>query len=93
MEVQDNGDILYNIVAIYNQGTNVIFSADGLSTIDYSAWYNSAIPFASLRVELAKTLLAPPDMVIITSNIEDRSNHYFSLPFNYSLRRTIITET
>lgn len=92
LDVQENGDIIYNIAAIYNQGANIIFSADGLSPIDDQDWYNRAIPFASLRVELAKSLLAPPDMVIITSNIEDQGNHYFALPLNYSLRRGMITE-
>ncbi len=90
-DARENGDIIYNIVAIYNQGTNIIFSGDGLSVID-EQWYNGAIPFASLRVELAKSLLAPPDMVIITSNIEDKSNHYFSVPINYSFRRGMIME-
>lgn len=91
LDVQENGDILYNVVAIYNQGANIIFSADGLAPIDDQDWYTSAVPFASLRVELAKTLLSPPDMLIITSNIEDKSNHYFSLPSNYSLRRGMVT--
>ena len=92
LEIKENGDILYNITAVYNQGTNVIFSADGLSPIDRQDWYSSAIPFAALRIELAKSLLAPPDMIILTSNIEDKSNHYFALPFNYSLRRGMIIE-
>lgn len=88
-DIQENGDIIYNIVAVYNQGINIMFSADGLSKID-EQWYAGAVPFASLRVELAKSLLAPPDMVIITSNIEDKSNHYFSVPINYSFRRGMI---
>ncbi|MBR6644831.1 MAG: caspase family protein [Clostridia bacterium] len=92
IEVHDNGDILYSVVAIYNQGANIIFSADGLSLIDQE-WYANAVPFASLRVELAKKLLAPPDMVIITSNIEDKGNHYFSMPFNYSFRRGMLIDT
>ena len=68
-----------------------MFSADGLSEID-EEWYTGAIPFASLRVEIAKCLLAPHDMVIITSNIEDQSNHYFCLPFNYSFRRGMVIQ-
>lgn len=91
-DVQENGDILYNVVAIYSHGTNIIFSADGLSPIGDEEWYNKAVPFASLRVELAKSLLAPPDMVMITSNIEDKSNHYFLLPLDYSLRRGMLAE-
>lgn len=91
-EVHENGDILYNVVAIYNQGANIIFSADGLSLINQE-WYTNSVPFASLRVELSKKLVAPPDMVIITSNIEDKGNHYFSMPADYSFRRGILIET
>lgn len=91
-DLRDNGDIIYNVLVIYNQGVNIIFSADGLSVINQE-WYTNAVPFASLRIELAKKLLAPPDMVIITSNIEDKSNHYFSMPFNYSFRRGMLTES
>lgn len=89
---QDNGDIIYQVVAIYNQGANIIYSADGLSLISQE-WYTNAVPFASLRVNLAKSLLAPPDMVILTSNIEDKNNHYFAMPYNYSFRRGLLTET
>lgn len=91
-EAQENGGILYNVVAIYNQGANIVFSADSLSLIN-PEWYTSSVPFASLRVELAKKLLTPPDMVIITSNIEDKGNHYFSMPADYSFRRGILIET
>lgn len=92
VETHENGDIVYSVVAVYNQGINIIFSADGFSTIGDANWYYSAVPFASLRVELARSLLAPPDMVIITANVEDKSNHYFSLPHNYSFRRGMLTE-
>ena len=43
--------------------------------------------------QLSKALLAPPDMVVITANIEDKGNHYFSMPINYSFRRGMLTET
>ena len=90
INVEDNGDVIYRVTAIYNQGTNIIFSVDGFSTIDDETWWDHAVSFPSLCVKLAESLLAPPDMVIITSNIEDKSNHYFSLPFSYSLRREIL---
>ncbi len=92
IEVEENGDILYNVVSVYSQGANILFSADGLSLIN-EEWHGNAVPFASLRVELAKNLLAPPDMVIITSNIEDKSNHYFSMPYSFSFRRGFLTNT
>ncbi len=90
-EVKANGDTVYNIEAIYSQGTNVIFSADGRSPFN-EVWFSRAVPFTTLCIEIAKSLLAPPDMVLITSNIEDRSDHYFSVPFNYSLRRGMVYE-
>jgi len=91
LETQENGDIIYNVTMVYNQGENIIFSADGLSEIN-EQWYSPAITFAALRVELAKRLLAPPDMLIITSNIEDKNNHYFCMPINYSFRRGKLIE-
>ena len=88
-EVKESGEILYTVVAIYNQGANIMFSSDGLSLVD-EEWYSTFMPFSSIRIELAKSLLAPPDMLMITSNIDDSSNHYFAMPYNYSFRRGML---
>ena len=88
---EENGDIIYKIIAVYNQGRNIMFSADGCSEFDYQ-WYEGSVPLSSLRVELSKGLLAPPDMVVITSDIEDKNNHYFLVPINYSFRREKSTD-
>ncbi len=93
LETRDNGDIIYSIQAIYNQGINVLYSADGTAEIgdEDFIYYRSACNLSSLRVELSKALVAPPDMTIITIDTEDSQNHYFELPPSFSLRKSKVT--
>lgn len=93
-ETKDNGDIIYSIRAIYNQGINVLYSTDGTAEIgdEDFMYYNNACNLSSLRIELSKALVAPPDMTIITIDAEDSQNHYFALPPSFSLRKSRVTD-
>lgn len=94
LETKENGDIIYFVCSIYYQGINILYSADGTEDINIESYsyYYKASNLSTLRTEIAKTLVAPPDMLIVTSNIEDTNNHYFSLPLSYSFRKSKVTE-
>jgi len=84
----ESGDIFFFIRSVCYQGKNVLFSADGSNEISddnffYSGYYNKL----ALRTELAKKLVAPPDMLVLTINIDDKPNHYYAMPFDCSLRK------
>lgn len=94
LETKENGDIIYYIRSIYYQGINILYSADGTYDITIESYYyfRKASNLATLRTEIARTLVAPPDMLIVTLNIEDTNNHYFALPFSYSFRKSKLVE-
>lgn len=94
LESKENGDIIYYIRSIYYQGINILYSADGTHDINIESYYyfRNASNLATLRTEIARTLVAPPDMLIVTLNIEDTNNHYFALPFSYSFRKSKLVE-
>lgn len=92
-DTMENGDIIYYVESIYNQGSNILLSGDGTYNIDANSdWYSNAVSLSELRVILARKLLAPPDMILLTSSIDEKNNHYFALPISYSLRRKKIIE-
>ena len=71
-----------------------MYSTDGTAEIgdEDFMYYNNACNLSSLRIELSKALVAPPDMTIITIDAEDSQNHYFALPPNFSLRKSRVTD-
>ncbi len=93
IETKENGDVIHVIKAIYYQGVNVLYSADGKYEItEMEDFLSSAYNFSSLKTELAKYLMAPPDMIMITIDVDDRPNHYFCLPLSFSLRKSQVVE-
>ena len=81
-------------MSIFFQGHNILFTADGTSEIDDDSFmWNFAEPQSSLVVDLAKSLAAPPDMIVVTSEPKWESNHYYKLPIQFSLRKYKIIDT
>ena len=79
-----DGDTIFSIISVFHSGTNILFNSSGFSGFEQDDYmYSSAKHLSSLRIELARGLVAPPDMLIITSDVEDSSNHYFKLPSQY----------
>ena len=89
----ENGDVFFFVRSVYYHGQNVLFSKDGTEDIpedDY--FYSSAYNFAALKTELAKRLVAPQDMLVLTVDNDHKSNYYYSMPLTYSLRKTKVVK-
>lgn len=94
LETTENSDKIYFVRSIYYQGINILYNADGTEDINIESYYYSkATNLATLRTEIAKALVAPPDMLLVTSNIEDTNDNYLALPLSYSLRQAKVTES
>lgn len=92
-EETESGDLIFNVCSIFFQGHNILFTADGTSEIDDDSFmWSFAEPQSSLVVDLAKSLAAPPDMIVVTFEPEWKSNHCYKLPIQFSLRRNKILE-
>lgn len=82
-----DGDVIYKIYRIYFQGKNILYTQDGTEEMDADDfnWYvTSSLP--DIKRTLSERLVAPPDMLIFTYDLEMKDNYYLVLPNDFSLR-------
>ena len=83
---ETNGDTIYNISSIIYQGHNIMFEREPDQNDDYEGFvYLLFSPIERIKYEIAKLLVAPPDMVILTIDRTPTPTDYFSLPENATL--------
>ncbi len=83
-EEQYDEGLVFLIKSIYYHGRNILFDSDGLQVENFY-WYQSHNQ-AALRSIIAERIVAPPDMLTLTFNVEVDTNSQFALPDSFCLR-------
>lgn len=73
---------LFYLNSIYYHGQNILDVIDGNDSYDWI----TACPVSDFRMELAKQLLAPLDMVKIRYNISEDSYNRIAIPYSFVLK-------
>jgi hypothetical protein len=91
-EVGEGNDVIMHLTHVFYRGKDILYCPDlnGFSFDSYA--FSDAIRLTNVRNELAKSLVAPPDMVLLTSNVLDTEHTYFKLPYGFTLRINIASD-
>lgn len=86
-ETGEGDDIILHITHVFWCGKDILCDYLGNNGLPFDAYaFSNATKLTSIRNELAKSMVAPPDMVLLTSSVQETDHTYFKLPYGFSLR-------
>lgn len=89
-ELEEENDVILHITHVFCFGKNILHYCTNFDNLPFDSYaFSSATKLTVIRNKLAQAMVAPPDMILLTSNIEETEHSYFKLPHGFSLRNDL----
>jgi hypothetical protein len=88
-EVGEESDVIMHVTHVLHGGKDILCKPNDFPFDDYAI--SDATRLTNVRNELAKSMVAPPDMVLLTSSVPDTEHTYFKLPYGFTLHNNIVS--